>query len=113
MKKWSIGIGSCLSVVGHDPEWADMGNPTGALVREVFFVVANDGGDWEWSHTHLFQEKGEAQGLSDRVRSEAERGPWSPVGSDHWHRRKVYGCDSWGQADEDALMDDGEREMLR
>jgi len=39
---WSVGFPSDFVVVGHDGEYADMSNPTGAIIRERFSVVAED-----------------------------------------------------------------------
>jgi len=39
---WTYSIESELAVVGHDPEYADMENPRGEIVRERFFMVATD-----------------------------------------------------------------------
>jgi len=39
---WTYSIESELAVVGHDPEYADMENPRGEIVRERYFMVATD-----------------------------------------------------------------------
>lgn len=39
-QRWAIGVGSDYQVTGYNPEFADMDNPQGALVDEVFFLLA-------------------------------------------------------------------------
>lgn len=39
---WSVGVSSDFVVVGHNSENADMSNPTGAIIRERYFVIAED-----------------------------------------------------------------------
>lgn len=39
---WTYSVESELAVVGHDPEYADMENPRGEVVRERYFMVATD-----------------------------------------------------------------------
>ena len=41
-KLFTIGIGSDLRVVGYNPENADMDNPRGAIIREVFHIQATN-----------------------------------------------------------------------
>ncbi|MBZ5660049.1 MAG: hypothetical protein LAO08_06540 [Acidobacteriia bacterium] len=36
---WIFSVESELAVVGHDPEYADMENPRGEVVRERYFMV--------------------------------------------------------------------------
>ena len=45
-----VGIASEFRVVGYNPEMADMDRPRGEIVREVFFMVAEDdrGARWAW-----------------------------------------------------------------
>jgi hypothetical protein len=39
---FTFSVESELAVVGHDPEYADMDNPTGEIVRHRYFMVATD-----------------------------------------------------------------------
>ena len=39
---WSVGFPSDLVVVGHNPENADMSNPNGEIIRERYFIQAED-----------------------------------------------------------------------
>ena len=108
---WDITVGRTVAVVGHNPESADVGNPTGAITGEVYLVVATRVGcDFEYSHFKSFRSLAEAHRLADRVREADRKGGWSPEASDHWSRRKIYGSPSWGDHDEAGLMDDEERE---
>jgi hypothetical protein len=36
---WTFSIESELAVVGHDPEYADMENPRGEIVRERYLML--------------------------------------------------------------------------
>jgi hypothetical protein len=40
--KYTFGVASDYVVVGHDPEFADFDNPRGEIIRERFFMVAED-----------------------------------------------------------------------
>jgi hypothetical protein len=46
----TVDIASEFRVVGYNPENADMDRPRGEIVREVFFLVAEDarGARWIW-----------------------------------------------------------------
>ena len=39
---FTFSVESELAVVGHDPEYADMDNPTGEIIRHRYFMVATD-----------------------------------------------------------------------
>jgi hypothetical protein len=39
---WSVGFPSDFVVVGHNPENADMSNPRGEIVRERWYILAED-----------------------------------------------------------------------
>lgn len=107
---WWINVGRNVAVVGHNPENADIGNPSGAILGEVYYVVATRlGCDWEYSHFKSFTDLAEAHRLADRVREADRKGGWSPEKSEHWSRRKIYGSASWSNEDEAGLMDDEER----
>lgn len=44
--RWTIDIASDFRVIGYNPENADMDNPQGAIVREMFYLMAtNERGD--------------------------------------------------------------------
>lgn len=49
-------------MVGYNPEMADMDRPRGEIVREVFFLVAEDarGARWTWSQGWQEAEAAEA-----------------------------------------------------
>lgn len=38
--RWTLGVVSEMRVAGYDPEYADMSNPQGAVVHEVFTLLA-------------------------------------------------------------------------
>ena len=46
----TITLASDFRVVGYNPEMADMDRPRGEIVREVFFLMAEDarGARWVW-----------------------------------------------------------------
>ena len=41
-ERWFINFPSKFVVVGHDGEYADMDNPTGAIICERFYILAED-----------------------------------------------------------------------
>lgn len=57
---WTFSVESELAVVGHDPEYADMDNPTGEIIRHRYFMVATDeiGHQYRygWERTELAAE---------------------------------------------------------
>ena len=59
---WSVGFPSDFVVVGHDGEYADMSNPTGAIIRERFYIVAEDakGNRRTWGGLYVSPEAAEA-----------------------------------------------------
>lgn len=46
----TVFVRSDLAVVGYNPENADLDYPNGEIVREVFYLVAEDarGNRWQW-----------------------------------------------------------------
>jgi hypothetical protein len=46
----TFSVESELAVVGHDPEYADMENPTGEIIRNRYFMVATtpEGRQYRW-----------------------------------------------------------------
>jgi hypothetical protein len=40
--RWQFSVESDLAVVGHNPESADMSNPSGEIIRHRYFMVATD-----------------------------------------------------------------------
>ena len=52
-----LGVNSLYAVVGYNYENADMDNPRGEIVREVFHLTAvNDFGDrWTWGSFRTFE----------------------------------------------------------
>jgi hypothetical protein len=93
--KVTIGVASEFCVIGYDGEYADMDNPRGAIVREVFFLVAEDarGARWAW---------GEGWRDADAAEAAIATAPpvilWSP-----W--RPAYGSVAY-------IEDGGEEEMV-
>lgn len=59
---WSVGFASDFVVVGHDGEYADMSNPTGAIIRERFYIIAEDakGNRRTWGGLYESQDAAEA-----------------------------------------------------
>jgi hypothetical protein len=59
---WSVGFPSDYVVVGHDGEYADMSNPTGAIIRERYYIVAEDakGNRRTWGGLYESPEAAEA-----------------------------------------------------
>ena len=59
---WSVGFPSDFVVVGHNSENADMDNPTGAIIRERFYMIAEDakGNRRTWGGLYESPEAAEA-----------------------------------------------------
>lgn len=102
MASWKdrVVVASDLVVVGTNPEMADYSNPRGYVYGRRYFAVVSDS-RFEYTHFHLFDSADAAERLVDRIRCAAPT--WSPVDSDHWHRRTLYGGAAWGDQDEAAL----------
>ena len=47
---YRVGVASELVVVGYNPENADMDYPNGEIVRERFYLVAEDGNGNRWRY---------------------------------------------------------------
>lgn len=94
-----LGIASELRVVGHDSEHADMVNPRGEIIAEVFFVTAeHDNGEIE-AHEFGSTEEAEAQALLDKVRAHVEAG--GTLDPDRWLPwRARYGSSAWDEGAE-------------
>ena len=111
--KITIGTSPEIYVAGHNGENADMGNPTGAIYREGYVVTAFiEGGDSEYRHFKVFKDHELALGFADVVDAAARCG-WSPASSELWSRRKIYGAATWGDGDEEGMMDRDELEYRR
>lgn len=102
-----ISVGSVVDIAGYSPEASDLCNPQGAIYRETYFVTAVLG-DFEYSHFYRFPTEEAAWKFAEIVRN-APAG-WAPKNCQHWTARKIYGSDSWGEADEMGLMDEAEQE---
>ena len=61
MKTWNLFTRSNLVIVDHDPEMADMVNPTGAIPGERFAVIAEDKRGSRFSHPEEYDTIGEAE----------------------------------------------------
>jgi hypothetical protein len=61
-QRWHFSVESELAVIGHDPEFADMDNPTGAIIQPRYFMVATDAEGyqkrWGWCETPEQAEMG-------------------------------------------------------
>lgn len=102
MKAWNheIRVGSDLVVVDRNPEFSDMCNPEGYIWGRRWFVATSNA-NREYVHHCVFESEDEACALKARI----ERAPddWTPVNSEFWYSRTIYGSAAWSQADEDAL----------
>jgi hypothetical protein len=59
--RWTISVSSDFVVVGHDPEYAEMDNPQGAIVGERFHLEAtNEYGDRRVAGSFVTPEEAEA-----------------------------------------------------
>ena len=96
-----------LAVVGCNPENADIDNPRGDIIREVWFVEAvNAHGDRRLSQSLGQDAAAAAEKLAAALTARAAAGKL-PVGFGDWFEgRSVYGSDAYveyGQADDLAL----------
>jgi len=105
---WNLDIASELRVVGNDPEMADMSNPRGEIIREVWFVTATSDDGRAFAHVWDSEDEGEVGGWLDSIRESVSRATgWNPEGRDAWrHWRNLYGSAAHEAAGDDA---DGER----
>jgi hypothetical protein len=97
-QRWHIAAGSEYRVTGYDAEFADLSNPQGALVEELFFLVAEtDRGDRRVYGTYASAELAEAAV------------PAAPpvVLWDEWY--PVYGSEAYQASDEEASYAEWER----
>jgi hypothetical protein len=115
---WTFDNTSMVVVVGHNPENADITNPTGAIHGVLNFVRAyNEHGDTR----ELAVTSGSldpmlaAMTLADRLNRRMSLGKL-PVGFDLWPAgRPIYGSDAYveyGQAD-DLAIEERERDDER
>jgi hypothetical protein len=56
--RYTIGFRSDLTVVGTNPEMADMSNPRGEIIRERWYAIAEDasGNRWRWGWYETAEE---------------------------------------------------------
>lgn len=99
MARYTLGIGSDLKVVGYDGEFADMDNPQGAIVREVFYLSATtERGDRKaWGSFDSYEEAEAAIPEAPMVELWAEDSP-------------VYGSEAYQHSDAEAEWAHYERE---
>ena len=98
------GVASKVAVVGYNPENADVSNPSGAILREVFFVAVESDYGYIYSHFHRFENEEEAQALANKVNDAIFTGlALNPV---HWtFERLRYGSEAYdGEGGEEELV---------
>ena len=100
-------VGSHTSIVGENPELAEVGNPSGAIFETIYFaqvqmsdtfgVAATSHRDaWVWAHDAALPSHAEAQRLVDRINATGR------INGRHWRcSRPAYGSDEW-ERDEQA-----------
>jgi len=102
---WTLDIASELGVVGHDAESADVGNPRGEIIRDVWFVTATGGRGEVYAHVWTTESETEARGWLDSIRASVARTDgWNPAEREaawrHW--RNLYGSAAHEAAGDDA-----------
>ena len=77
-------------IVDFNSEFADMGNPNGAIYGDVFFVIVETKHGERYSHQNRFDNLEEAQKLALRVQRHGV------IDLAHWNQSySVYGSASW------------------
>ena len=101
---WNLDITSELRVVGNDPEMADMGNPSGEIIREVWFVTATSDDGRVFAHVWGSESEDGARGWLGSIRESVSRAAgWNPEGREAWrHWRNLYGSAAHEAAGDDA-----------
>jgi hypothetical protein len=85
-EKWMVGFPSNLVVVGHDGEYADMSNPTGAIVRERFYMVAEDALGHRRTWGGLYESEAAAEAIYSLL---------APTVAVWEETRPCYGSEAW------------------
>jgi len=94
---WILDIANELRVVGNDPEAADISNPRGDIIREVWFVTAESQRGEILAHVWSTESRAEAAGWLASIRGSVQRTPgWDPSNRRAWHHwRYVYGSEAF------------------
>lgn len=98
MTRHTITIGSDFQVVRYDAEYADMSNPQGAVVDELFFLIAEDarGARKVWGSFYSLEEAEAAVPFAPAVYLWADTYP-------------AYGSEAYVASDEEANVREWER----
>jgi len=85
------------TVVGYDSEFADMGNPQGAIYQTHIYVEASTASGRRFIHKRCFDigNESHAQLLVDRVLSKGQ------INLTYWGETyEIYGSPAWQEADD-------------
>jgi hypothetical protein len=92
-----VDVGRDAVIVAHDPEFADMSNPTGAIYRHTFEVMAITEDGRRFRHHRFFgDDRDAADALAIKVlyRGEVDPSYWTETypeyGSRAWEVEEVY-----------------------
>lgn len=96
---WSVGFPSDFVVVGYNPENADMSNPNGAIIRERFYIVAEDAKGNRRTWGGLYESEATA---------EAAYALFAPPVEFWEETRPCYGSEAW-TAEVEAAEAEAER----
>ena len=97
MAKWEIGVASEFVVVGQDFEMADYDNPRGEIVRERWYVLAQDAKGYRRALPGLFDSADEA-GFFARTLDEE-----SPNADDWAEEPAMYGSEAYDESDQGRM----------
>ncbi len=90
--KYEIGIARELRVVGQDSEYADIDNPNGDIIREVYFVTATTPEGRIYHHFFESQGLEVVDRIATRIKTHLMNTPnWEPIPGRWSHARNVYG----------------------
>lgn len=82
--------GSDYEIVGFDSEFSDLGNPEGAIWKNVIFVTAETKHGARYSHVSRFDNLKDAEKLALRVQRHGV------IDLAHWNQSfSVYGSAAW------------------
>jgi len=108
--KYEIGITSEMRVVGQDSEFADIDNPNGDIIREVYFVTATTTEGRIYQHFYWSQEREAINLLANKIKATIMHNPeWKPIEGRWTHVQNVYGSPAYVEDGSEAKLSAWER----
>jgi hypothetical protein len=97
----SVYLDTSDVVVRFDPEWADMGNPSGAVYSQRILVCATTPNGRRFNHIRTFDttDVERAERLAARIKNAGR------IDLEHWNETyEIYGSDAWCAADREREL---------